>query len=105
VDRFYFAWMPEDYPEQFHTVREILEALSFECEEQEGCLVITAYNSKHGDEEIFLNALAPFLMGHMEWSGEENEQWKWEFTLGQPPKYFEGLVQWVASKPWIPREA
>lgn len=90
----WFAWMPPNYPEECPTVRAILECLDFDCREDEEFVYIDYYNSKTGNEDVFIKALAPFLTGHMAWRGEEGEEWMWEFTPGKPPRYYVGVRTW-----------
>jgi hypothetical protein len=92
----HFAWMPEDYDQTMHSVREILEALSFEVEDYgEDGLEITGYDAKSGDEEHFLRALAPFVEPgcYIEWRGEEDDMWRQEFD-GQTMTTKTGTIRW-----------
>lgn len=105
----WFSWMPADYPDQFKTAREILEALGFECDEsaETGNLYITKYDSKTGDQDTFLWACAPYISGeydgspYMIWRGEDGEYWKFTFIDGklynQPAK-----IEWQDGHEYQP---
>ena len=43
------------------------------------------YNSKTGQEDLFLDRIAPFVQegSYAIWKGEDNSFWKWEFTDGK----------------------
>ena len=93
----WFAWMPEHYPTECEDAKEILEYLGFSVSTQDdGGLWISGYDSKIGQEEVFLYAIAPYvdltdwakervdrtgveLVPEMEWVGEDGEFWKYIF--------------------------
>jgi hypothetical protein len=85
----WFSWMPADL-KTLPTTAAILECLGFELQESEdGTIEIYGYDSKAGDEEIFLLTLAPYIKPNteIEWMGEENEQWKLVFKNGRMYRY------------------
>jgi hypothetical protein len=89
--------MPEHYPADCEDAKEILETLGFSVSTQgNGDLWISGYDSKIGQEEVFLYAIAPYVglvdwaveraerrgdspVPEMEWSGEDGEFWKYIF--------------------------
>ena len=80
----HFAWMDEDYPKTCKDLKAIFEMLGFETSlDNEGNLCLDWYDSKGGDEGIFLEALAPFMEGEMEWRGEDGAMWKHKFENGE----------------------
>lgn len=91
-----FSWMPEDYDEQVKSVQEVFELLGFQTWDYgDGTLVIESYDDKTGAEDIFLNALAPYVEpgGVFEWTGEDDEHWRQEFN-GASMKTLWGEVVW-----------
>jgi hypothetical protein len=79
--RVWFAWMPEDYDKTVKSVAQVFDLLGFETntEDYDGEYVgLTYYNSKAGSEDIFIEAVAPFVEDgcYLEWRGEEGERWR-----------------------------
>ena len=75
----WFSWMPWDYHETCDGLGEVLEHLGFEVADTEnGGLVILYYDSKTGQETLFLEALAPFVAegSFIEWMGEDQTFWR-----------------------------
>lgn len=75
----WFSWMPADYATSMETVGEILQALGFELETNDaGDIVVCNYDNKTGQEELFLSAVAPFVLkdSYINWSGEEGSKWQ-----------------------------
>jgi hypothetical protein len=92
----WFAWMDSDYPDKLKTTQEILEALGFECDQcLDGSLNVYGYDSKTGQEDIFIAALAPFVPdgSYMEWSGEDGSMWRTLFEKGEA-KHQEATIIW-----------
>ena len=84
--KFWFSWMPEDLS-TLADLKEVLENLGFEGTDynEAGDLVLGYYNSKTGQEDLFLDRIAPFVQegSYAIWKGEDNSFWKWEFTDGK----------------------
>jgi hypothetical protein len=79
----WFSWMPADLRELADT-KAVFEALGFETMDSDGDLVITCYDNKSGQEEVFFAAAAPFIEnGSYEWTGEDSAFWEWEFIDGK----------------------
>ena len=82
---FWFSWMPADFS-VFTTVASVFEALGFETKKIEEISVehpyervaLVGYDSKTGQEDIFIEAVAPFVEhgNHLEWRGEQGEVWR-----------------------------
>ena len=90
----WFAWMPKDYPDQYKTAQEILENLGFDCQLlTDGDLIITGYDSKIGDEALFIDACSQFVEdgSYMTWQGESGEYFQWQFVDGKM-KVLEGTL-------------
>ena len=79
----WFSWMPADLRELPDT-KSVFERLGFETMDYDGGLVITCYDNKSGQEEVFFAAAAPFIEnGSYEWTGEDGAFWQWEFVDGK----------------------
>ena len=81
----WYSWMPADYHVQYKTLHEILKGLGFDYHEDEKGINALWYNSKTGNEDIFLCALAYYIEdgSYIIWSGEEGEKWKHTFKDGR----------------------
>ena len=78
----HYAWLAEDYDECVENVEEMLEMLGFSFEEQgNGDILITGYDSKTGNENVFFKAAAPYIQEgqYGEWRGEDKRRWAWYF--------------------------
>lgn len=79
-DESWFSWMDANYPETCKDAKEVLEMLGFECEyDDEGNLDIQCYDSKMGQEDLFMEAIKYDVIGSMLWQGEDNERWEVKF--------------------------
>jgi len=84
--QFWFSWMPENYDVTVTSVKEVFELLGFEVETNEiistdkpwGTVKLIGYDNKTGQEDIFLQAVAPYVetYNHLEWRGESGEVWR-----------------------------
>lgn len=75
----WFSWMSPDYPERCKNAEEIFKMLGFEVDNDPlNGLSIEGYDSKSGQEELFLEACAPFAKdgSFVEWCGEDREMWR-----------------------------
>lgn len=76
----WYSWMDEKYDQICHTVESVLDMLGFEYDVMaDGEIIITNYDSKTGQEDLFFEAVKPYITGHITWEGEEGEQWTWNF--------------------------
>lgn len=86
----HFSWMDENYPETCGDARAILEQLGFDCDYNDaGDLLIMGYDSKTGQEDLFLKAIEMDAVGMIDWRGEEGETWTTRFladTVIEAPK-------------------
>ncbi len=85
VRKYWFSWMPEDLS-TLTDLKDVMENLGFETHYNEaGDLVLGHYDSKTGQEDLFLDAIAPFVqeMSYAIWKGEDNSFYKWEFNDGK----------------------
>lgn len=90
----WFSWMDWNYHETCRNSKEILEALGFEVDfNDQGDLYVVSYDSKSGNEEHFIKALAPYATGYICWVGEDGCQYKWEIEDGEFVSYT-GEIEW-----------
>lgn len=86
----WFSWMPADYDKTVSTVEEVLELLGFECTTLDnGDVSIDGYDSKAGQEDLFLERVEFLLTGKISWFGEEGETWE---TIFKGDSVIEGEV-------------
>ena len=75
----WYAWMPANYPQVCPDTKAVLEALGFDVNvEVSGDVRILCYDSKIGDEHLFVEALAPFVAegSYICWRGEDDVEWR-----------------------------
>lgn len=87
----WFSWMPWNYDEVCSDLREVLSELGFDVyESSDKTLLVESYDGKIGGEDLFFEALAPYVSvtqdnpePYMEWEGEGGERWRWVFSGGK----------------------
>ena len=103
----HFSWMPINLRE-IPSIEELLLRLGFEIIEEDGNIYLERYDSKVGQEELFMFAISPFIKrstrsafhanehATMEWTGEDGSKWRWEFKDGG---LFleEAIISWSGS--------
>jgi len=95
----WYAWMPSDYDEHVTSVEGVLNMLGFETHRDESGTTITFYDQKQGNEDIFLNALAPFMAdgSYIDWTGEDGARWRFIYEGGKMYVQ-EAITVWNADK-------
>ena len=79
----WYSWMPEDL-RTIPNAAEVFRELGFEVGESDEGIVIGRYDSKSGQEDVFIAAAAPFIEDEVyEWTGEDGEFWRWELIGGK----------------------
>jgi hypothetical protein len=78
----WYSWMPARYHEdpELKTVGDILEMLGFttSVKRMAGLNVYTVdYDTKTGQEEVFLNVLADYAQISIDVTGEDAQRWRW----------------------------
>lgn len=81
----WFSFMPWDYDETCKDIIEVLETLGFEVYCSDNEIESLYYYGKCGQEDIFLEAIAPFVESgsYLLWRGEDNTMWVHEFEDGE----------------------
>lgn len=73
----WFSWMPQDYPKECPDTERIFQALGFQTNiNSNGDLSIIGYDSKAGQEDLFLETISDLAKGYIIWTGENAEYWK-----------------------------
>lgn len=77
----WFSWMDPNYPETCKTAHEVLEALGFHCHyDDQGDLIVDGYDSKMGQEDLFMAAIKEEAEGSLVWRGEDGATWTTTFV-------------------------
>ena len=97
----WFSWMNDTNIETAETVESVFNQLGFETEQMDGSFRITGYDSKTGQEDLFLGVLAPFTKdgSYIEWCGEDNALWRHNVSNGQM-FVSEADIKWTNAKPY-----
>lgn len=74
----WFSWMPADYDQRVHSVKDVFDLLGFDTESDGESVRLLYYDGKTGQEELFLQAVAPFVKpnSYINWKGEDGYFWK-----------------------------
>lgn len=93
----WFSWMDADYPSVCSNAKEIFEMLGFECSVgDDGSLTLNYYESKMGQESLFLAAVSPLCTkdSYFIWRGEDSESWKHQYGEEQ-------VIEFVPDIRWV----
>ena len=72
----WFSWMDWNYDEKCKNAEEVLHEVGFYSYISEnGNLHIDGYDSKTGQEDLFLKAISTLSKGYIIWKGEDDEVW------------------------------
>ena len=72
----FHGWMDENYPETCKDAQAIFNELGFETAYDDvGNLHLVAYDTKMGQEDLFLKSIATNAIGKIDWIGEDGETW------------------------------
>jgi len=95
----WFSWMDPNYPDTCADAKAILADLGFWFDENEdGDLLFTEYDSKAGQEDLFIFTIGNLMTGYMVWCGEDGDKWRWEFGPDGVKELFPRPVEWVGVK-------
>jgi hypothetical protein len=93
----WFSWMSANYDTECKDLCEVMEMVGFDCGlEEDGTFYLGWYDSKTGDEDQFLAALAPFSTegSYLVWQGEDGALWRNEVVGGQMVTK-QAKIEWV----------
>lgn len=77
----WYSWMDADYDKTCKNCEDILEMLGFYLDvTEDGGIAISGYNSKTGQEDLFIEKAAHLMSGTIDWVGEDGETFSW--TVG-----------------------
>lgn len=97
----WFSWMNDTEIETAESVEHVFNQLGFETEKTEGGFKLLAYDSKTGQEDLFLAVLAPFTVdgSYISWVGEDDAMWRHIVKNG---RMFiqEADIQWKNATPY-----
>lgn len=79
-DNIWFAFMVPDYPNHYANAADIFYSLGFDITLDLRGLNIIGYDNKQGQEDLFLEAVAPYANGFIVWRGEDGEVWRNVFS-------------------------
>lgn len=98
----WFRWMPSDYDETCSDTADILETVGFDFENSDKGLEITHYDSKTGDEGLFIATIADLFLeeSYIDWRGEDGEIWRWVFGGGEQMQISSASVVWNDPVPY-----
>jgi hypothetical protein len=106
----WFSWMDADYPSVCSNLWELLDHIGFYVTGYPGCPatplheepaemyeIYVEYDSKLGQEELFLEVLFHFVeIGRIEFVGEDQERWSVGAENGEVHRYI-GEINWVEN--------
>lgn len=96
----WFSWMPQ--LSTFDTVQDVFVALGFEvdADEDTNSFHLTGYDSKTGQEDLFLAVVAPFVKdgSYTSWRGEDGELYRFTVESGRL-RVQSATIQWASSEP------
>ena len=97
----WFSWMDPNYPDTCADAKAILADLGFwfpDLSDKSDDLVFEDYDSKAGQEDLFIFTIGNLMTGYMVWSGEDGDKWRWEFGPDGAKELFPKPVEWVEVK-------
>ena len=97
----WFSWMNDTDIENAETVESVFNQLGFETETVDGGFKLTGYNSKTGQEDLFLAVMAPFTKhgSYIEWRGEDGALWAYHIKDGRMYR-LESEIRWTDATPY-----
>lgn len=91
----WFSWMPPDYDKTVTSAKEVFDLLGFETSLTDEGLRLLGYDSKTGQEDVFLNVVADLVEpgSYLTWTGEDGDKWRYFFN-GATMEYQAGTVSY-----------
>lgn len=99
----WFSWMSDEEIKTAHTAEGIFTSLGFETMGTDGGFELIGYNSKTGQEDLFLAVVARFCAdgSYINWRGEDGEVLRNEVQGGRMFVQ-QGVIAWTDSRPYKP---
>lgn len=82
----WFSWMPADYDKTVTSLEEVFVLLGFEVgEAPDGAMLLVGYDTKTGQEDLFLGAIAPLVEDgtYLQFVGEDGDRYRYVFKDGK----------------------
>lgn len=80
-DSSWFSWMDANYPQTCKDAQAVLKEMGFYTQyNDQGDLMITGYDSKMGQEDLFLKAIENEASGQIQWVGEDGDVYYTDFA-------------------------
>jgi hypothetical protein len=96
----WFSWMSPNYPETLTTANQIFQELGFEISVSDLGTELSGYDSKTGQEDLFLEACCPWAYGNIEWRGEDGSRWMDNYDHVTVRRYSQS-EEWLQDKDYI----
>lgn len=99
----WFSWMNNEEIEKAESARSIFDALGFDCVDYgNNTFGLVGYNSKTGQEDLFLAVVAPFVKdeSYTQWRGEDGELWRYTVSRGVLTVQTPLDIQWGYPEPF-----
>ena len=97
----WFSWMNDENIENAETVESVFQALGFETSKSHDGFTLEGYESKTGQEDLFLAVLAPWTKdgSYLEFTGEDNNFWRYSVKDGRM-YYEDGVREYKQAEPY-----
>lgn len=81
----WFSWMNDTEIENAESVEIVFNHLGFETEKTDGGFKLVGYDSKTGQEDLFLGVIAPYSVegSYVEFIGEDDAHYRYEVNDGK----------------------
>lgn len=86
----WFSWMDANYPDTCKDAGEIFEALGFDITRGDDGITLDYYDSKTGQEDLFLKSIENLVEGRIDWIGEDGDLFE---TVFQGDNVIDGSVE------------
>ena len=99
----WFSWMNNAEIEKAESVESVFQSLGFDTIKVEGGFKLVDYNSKTGQEDLFLAVVAPWTVSgsYITWRGEDDSYWRHVVTEGKMYRvHGEKKINFTHSEPF-----
>lgn len=85
----WYSFMPKDYHLEVKSVQDVLSLLRFDYETTNAGVLVTGFEGKCGQEDLFFSAISRWVVGSLRWMGEDGTSWLWDFPVeNYSPSYY-----------------